>query len=424
MAVASQQVFSQSYLYTKPEMPYQLTQDNKQFLLPLDLLILNNSPVRVELNEMVQWTETRRYTTLKDNNNYITHFHESHLDIGSGGWATDLKYDYTNVNVDGNGNLIHYYFTYKSGSDSAYYETRNNYQAGVLTEHYQMANYWAFKNYFKTTYTYENNRLKETYLYYDDDSTGAFTLLNSSAYQYDGGGNVLAYVWLNWMQIGGYWDYENGKVYTYTPGNKVSSIRYLTGDSATWTNSQLDSFYYNSAGKVTQFRRYTWDANANGWVRAKYFDYTYNSNQTLDEIIIGSGGPSAWVMTEKIKIEYDAMNKPTIGNAYLKSGNSWATTPQSRILFNGYSPSAAVHQQVAPTIAVYPNPAGNYLTVSSSLHAGFSASVYNVMGKKVSGTEVVSTSISTLDISTLPKGLYFLHLRADGETHIVKFCKE
>lgn len=70
------------------------------------------------------------------------------------------------------------------------------------------------------------------------------------------------------------------------------------------------------------------------------------------------------------------------------------------------------------TINVYPNPAKNILRISSEVST---ASIYNIQGQLMMNGPVNGNSI---DISSLPNGMYFVRLNVEGQVVDRKFVKE
>jgi hypothetical protein len=67
---------------------------------------------------------------------------------------------------------------------------------------------------------------------------------------------------------------------------------------------------------------------------------------------------------------------------------------------------------------VYPNPSNGVFNITTEGNALISLEVYNLTGGLV--TSSVFTQNYTLDLSKYSKGVYFLHLKADGKTQITK----
>jgi hypothetical protein len=67
---------------------------------------------------------------------------------------------------------------------------------------------------------------------------------------------------------------------------------------------------------------------------------------------------------------------------------------------------------------IYPNPSEGVFTIRSESNALVSLEVYNITGGMI--TSAVFAEHYTLDLSSYSKGVYFLHLKAKGETHVTK----
>ena len=73
------------------------------------------------------------------------------------------------------------------------------------------------------------------------------------------------------------------------------------------------------------------------------------------------------------------------------------------------------------TIAVYPNPAENNLTIEAAGMKVDKATIYNVSGQEI--MTIASPSQNKIDISTLIDGIYFMDVKVKGTSTKVKFVK-
>jgi hypothetical protein len=69
-------------------------------------------------------------------------------------------------------------------------------------------------------------------------------------------------------------------------------------------------------------------------------------------------------------------------------------------------------------IAVYPNPAGNYIMITSTQDIS-EIKVFDVLGKGV-----LNTKEKEIDVSNLQAGVYFIQVKASDKTYTAKFIKE
>jgi Neuraminidase (sialidase) len=70
------------------------------------------------------------------------------------------------------------------------------------------------------------------------------------------------------------------------------------------------------------------------------------------------------------------------------------------------------------SISIYPNPATNSITISKSTSESTDGYIYNITGKTMMKLNLTNQS-NTIDISTLPSGLYFVLL----DNQSTKFIK-
>ena len=74
-------------------------------------------------------------------------------------------------------------------------------------------------------------------------------------------------------------------------------------------------------------------------------------------------------------------------------------------------------------IKLYPNPVSDNLTIENPFIGNLQLIVISQLGQQVL-KQNQNTSITSLDVSTLSKGLYFLNINAEnGETQTIKFIK-
>ena len=73
----------------------------------------------------------------------------------------------------------------------------------------------------------------------------------------------------------------------------------------------------------------------------------------------------------------------------------------------------------------YPNPANNFITISTENEAIENVMITNVIGQKVSAANFTSNQkIASIIINHLPKGIYNAHITTSKGIAIVKFVKE
>ena len=98
-------------------------------------------------------------------------------------------------------------------------------------------------------------------------------------------------------------------------------------------------------------------------------------------------------------------SKMRIPNSVLGGNNArtLATNPQKRSLDN-------LDLALKPEVAMYPNPASDYLTISNAPDAAYS--IINTGGKIMS--EGILFNSERLNVSSLPNGLYVIRVQQDN----------
>jgi hypothetical protein len=85
---------------------------------------------------------------------------------------------------------------------------------------------------------------------------------------------------------------------------------------------------------------------------------------------------------------------------------------------NSESVIVGIEELTESGMMVYPNPSNGLFNIVSEGSANVSLEVYNLTGGLVTST--IFTQNYTLDLSKFSKGVYFLHLNAEGKTQITK----
>ncbi len=75
------------------------------------------------------------------------------------------------------------------------------------------------------------------------------------------------------------------------------------------------------------------------------------------------------------------------------------------------------------TLQVYPNPANDELNIKMGKDAYSSFTITNIMGQSMLQQRLITTLTKT-DISTLPAGIYFITLKGENGTKVLKFLKQ
>ena len=81
----------------------------------------------------------------------------------------------------------------------------------------------------------------------------------------------------------------------------------------------------------------------------------------------------------------------------------------------------SINDNKLPKVTIYPNPTSGQLFISSENNQIKSVSIFSVLGKKVK--EIVASSITSIDVSNLSKGIYFIKISSSEGNVVKKFIK-
>ncbi len=144
-------------------------------------------------------------------------------------------------------------------------------------------------------------------------------------------------------------------------------------------------------------------------------------NWSLGEIKIANTKINEW---EQIEFDFSAH----IGNTYdqIVIFPDFIDRQSNNIIYfdNVYGESATINHLTTPektSLNIFPNPATHSITIHSNKTIN-SYEIYSITGKLMNHQQNIENT--TINISTLPKGIYLLKVFCDNEFIIKKFIKE
>jgi hypothetical protein len=355
--------------------------------------------------------------------------------FSNGAWANTAG---TNYQYDANNNLIseirYSWFSnaWLANDKIVYtYNAANN----AVTETSEFWNGTAFENNYKTTYTY-NTAGKLITLLDEDWTAGSWVNNYKSDVTYNGSliASVLSVEW-----TGGQWVTESSGTATY---NGTNLTQWLSQD---WDGSQFDNSYRtvltrNAANKVTNAREDSWTGTA--WEENYNTNYVLASNGNRTSQIMSFEGAlsskedftydSAAQMSsfghpfkDKTGVNYIFENFPYVNKilsalTYNYNQNTASYALNYRTSYNYQSPlSLSKENFEISKIIVYPNPTNSILNIQIDEQIN-AVSIVAVSGRI---TTITSAFNNTIDVSSLPQGIYFIEVKTDSGTMREKFIK-
>jgi hypothetical protein len=125
-------------------------------------------------------------------------------------------------------------------------------------------------------------------------------------------------------------------------------------------------------------------------------------------------------------LKMEAITDLFIWRSAASDGSGWDAAAPADFFFDDISISktawpantTSVANQSVSLISVYPNPAGNVITVNGL--SSLQAKVISLTGQVVKS---VNQKSNQLNVSDLHKGIYFLSGKSEGNPYILKFIK-
>lgn len=225
---------------------------------------------------------------------------------------------------------------------------------------------------------------------------------------YDGSGYLTNNLSQMWDMISSAWKNSAQTTYTNYPNGTVNFETTQTWDGSAWTNSAKTTFTYNPSGKIQTAVTEDWKSGS--WQNDSKVTNTYNGNgNIINELYqLWDAGSTSWVNDS----QSNYTNNPN-GTAFQIIMQEWKVSVwenTQRLTFT-YSPSTSISESIKEAdYTLYPNPAYNVITIKAkSSIPGSDYSITDQTGKVVQ-KGILFDEITTLDITTLSNGIYFLKI--------------
>jgi hypothetical protein len=332
----------------------------------------------------------------------------------------------------------------------------NGYLTSSLSQNWDdISSSW--KNVGQSVYTNNPNgtaNLKVTQVW--EENTAEWINLQRFTFTYNGAGNILTTVsemwmgtsWINtsrhtntyngsgylvneltetWNLISSAWQNLSQSNYTNNPNgtpNQVVSQHWETG-SSTWVNIERSTYTYNGSGKILTILYESWASTA--WQNLSIDTYTYDVSGYLTNNL-----SRTWVSLSSSYVNDNQSNftNNSDGSIHQAINQNWEIgmgqwVNSDRITFTYYVATALEkHSGEDSFCVIYPNPAHDAITLKfgSNINPDASFTLTDNTGRKVL-TGKITEETTSVDISRLPNGIYFLQLGAET-LHSYKVIKK
>jgi Secretion system C-terminal sorting domain len=405
---------------------------NDNFASPLDSFAYNVDGLVNGIDPTIKIFEKLNIGNLPSTTNRLQYnSHAYFLDTTTGGAGCPFQ-DSVNFTVDANNNIL-----------SKKLFTNGGILQGIVSYTYDANS--ILQSSFDSSFTYAGNLYKKNYRYQNIGGTDLLVSITSTYGIVGAGGLKFEYIDSFTHSASG--DYlEKSETYKEDPSfvlkvkNRNVFHRGTGGrvDSFTTYNS---NYPYNTLDAVS--RNYYTYSTVNGLINTINTKKWNTSLQQFSDLYTGdtliySGTNSypdtAWTytfdqgfggmrLTNLYKYNYNAKKQLVAFKNYYSNyptANTMYVNNIQNFYYAANTPDAIANNNVQ-SINIYPNPVTDFIIIKD-IDADKNAIVFvfNIDGKLILQQNLSNTNI---DISNLPKGLYFLQIQADGKIYNSKFSK-
>jgi hypothetical protein len=216
-------------------------------------------------------------------------------------------------------------------------------------------------------------------------SNGQWVNSYRHTYTYDANNNILTYLDEQWSN--GQLENSYRYTYTYDANNNMLTELYEYGSNGQWVNSTLDTYTYDAQGGLTS---------------ASFFKWVNSSWSPINTFHM-----FGWFLSDNA------------GNLY-KLGNGYNFTFTRKVIVTGVASEIGNIAAAYSLSQNYPNPFNPSTKIRWQLPVGSQVAlkVYDILGREV--TTLVNEYRQAgkyeteFNAETLPSGVYFYQLKADG----------
>lgn len=291
--------------------------------------------------------------------------------------------------------------------------------------------------------------IKETLSAFWDEDTNEWETVSKTLYSYTASKEILTETsqifWDTWIDF-------TKDTYNYDPNGKLASMVTQTMDllsGMALKNSSQTLYSYNEDGTEKQIVDQIWNSlnqwedesrttntynNSkqlisdlsenwvnNTWVNDVRTTNTFNANGTFNESIEEMWENGNWIKNAKAIFDFNANGDIVIvvSQAWNTTLNQWEN--ETRIRFD-YTTGIQSVQMADNYSKVYPNPFIDQLTIENRELSDSRIEVFNSNGQLVSSFKT-NKSVTTLNMGSLEKGVYFMKIRSAKNDQTIKLLK-
>jgi hypothetical protein len=163
------------------------------------------------------------------------------------------------------------------------------------------------------------------------------------------------------------------------------------------------------------------------WENSVQYIYTYDESNNWTTLIRQSWTGNAWVISQQGKNTRDASEFTIMtSNKYWNSAGTYANYGDSTRYYYHSGTTAINDLSVTDgNFIIYPNPSASQITIKTPATSQKNSilSIYNFRGQLIT-TLQKTEQLTTIDISNLTSGVYFVRMTDERTVQVEKFVKK
>jgi len=222
------------------------------------------------------------------------------------------------------------------------------------------------------------------------------------------------------------WSWKGNEKYDFVySGSKMISYTVQVPVNGVWTNR--DKYEHAYTGNAIDYTMvYTWDNNAWKTAGKHIFTYDGNGNKLSNEWQYWDVATASFISASRQMWTYNTFSQPVTyySETFEPATTTWSSTTDDFLYRYYYQTfiAASIDNPAGKLVAnLYPQPAQNTLNLTfSDPNVKGLVSVFDAHGR-VLKTQSTGGGQVSLDVSSLPAGMYFLKLNGDKQQYATNF---
>ncbi len=257
----------------------------------------------------------------------------------------------------------------------------------------------------KTEIDYSNGNPANEYSYYWSEIENLW--INSYWTEFEFDNNVLSeQISYNWNQENESWESDSKMVCEFNENQLLTGfIRYYWNPSQkNWIPFSLYTNAYGNNNELVESVSYDWNNTLEDWELYSKWIPECNITYSYYELLL------PFIELDEPLFNYDLrsqMNKMITNiSGYIWESNNWQFDWTSELFYSEVIINALDNLEVK-TVKIWPNPAQNMIKIHNEVgHEKSTFRLYNISGNEVKFI-IITEKTTTLDLTDLPRGMYF-----------------